>query len=374
MTTGMSLKRWDEIGQLPRELDIYEELGKRVGTVYIYTYGKNENSFVQKYNFVKIGIQKALLFWDLTFIPAKIMRLFNFLWNIHTIIVHYNFLKTLDIIKTNQFNGSVFAVILKKVFKKKLVVRMGYYHGHIKGVSFKRSIVEKIVFVNADKIIITNKAAKTFLINNYDLQPIKVCFIPNYINIGQFAPIEEERKYDILFVGRITDVKNIPVLIKAISILKNKKLSLLIIGSGPDIKHIKMLAGVNNVSLSHIPKVTNYELPRYYNMSKLVVLLSSYEGNPKTLLEAMACGRPVIGTDVPGINSIISNKKNGLLCQLTPESVAEAISLLLGDPKLAKQLGINGRKYIMAHNSLDSLIENECNLHESLMIEQTKSL
>ncbi len=374
MTTGMSLKRWDEIGQLSRELDIYENLGKRIGNIYVYTFGKNENRFVEKNSYVTICAQKTSFLWDLAIIPGKIIRIFNLFWNIHNIFIHYYFFKTLDIIKTNQFKGSILAVILKRIFKKKLVVRMGYYHGHINGVSFKRRIIERIVFSTADKIIVTDKSAKSFLTNKYDLQPNKVCFIPNYINIERFAPTEEKRTYDILYVGRVTDIKNLHVLIKGISLIKNKKVSLLIIGSGSSIKKIKKLAEFNNVDLTHIPKADNFDLPRYYNMSKLVALLSPYEGNPKILLEAMACGRPVIATDVPGINSIITHRKNGLLCQITPESVADAIRLLWDNPKLAEQLETNGREYITAHNSFDSLMEKECTLYKSLMTQRAKAL
>ena len=60
-------------------------------------------------------------------------------------------------------------------------------------------------------------------------------------------------------------------------------------------------------------------MPQYYNRCKVYVLCSLYEGNPKTLLEAMACGCAVVGTNVLGIQEIIRHQENGLLVPEQPE-------------------------------------------------------
>jgi hypothetical protein len=49
MTTGMSLKKWDELGQLSRGLNIYQRLGEKIGQVYIYSYGKKEENYVKEH-------------------------------------------------------------------------------------------------------------------------------------------------------------------------------------------------------------------------------------------------------------------------------------------------------------------------------------
>ena len=76
MTTGMSLKKWDELGQLSRELNIYQVLASRIGHVYIYSYGKNESNYVEKY----LNITVLSKFWfipDHKIIPGRIKKLLN---------------------------------------------------------------------------------------------------------------------------------------------------------------------------------------------------------------------------------------------------------------------------------------------------------
>ena len=96
-----------------------------------------------------------------------------------------------------------------------------------------------------------------------------------------------------------------------------------------------------------------------YNSYVIYVLCSFYEGNPKTLLEAMASGCVVIGTDVPGISSVISHKKNGLLIDNSPSSLKESILNVLSDNKLKDTLVENAIEHIKNNNSLENAITKE---------------
>jgi glycosyltransferase involved in cell wall biosynthesis len=78
---------------------------------------------------------------------------------------------------------------------------------------------------------------------------------------------------------------------------------------------------------------SNQLLPDELNVSEIFILPSLYEGNPKALIEAMACGKPVIGTKVTGIKELILHGETGLLCDPDIDSIRETIKNLLIDQK-----------------------------------------
>jgi glycosyltransferase involved in cell wall biosynthesis len=89
------------------------------------------------------------------------------------------------------------------------------------------------------------------------------------------------------------------------------------------------------------------------------VLPSRFEGNPKALLEAMACGLPVIGTNVQGIRDIIRHQFNGILVDSGVESLAEAIEMLLTKPELAHKLGNQAARDIADRYTFDEIVRLE---------------
>ena len=88
---------------------------------------------------------------------------------------------------------------------------------------------------------------------------------------------------------------------------------------------------------------------------------------PKTLLEAMACGLPVIGTNVEGIKEVIRHGENGFLCNTDPASIREAVIRLMEEEELREKLGRNARKTIEEKFSLDKLIDRELELYSQLV-------
>ncbi len=118
------------------------------------------------------------------------------------------------------------------------------------------------------------------------------------------------------------------------------------------LKKVKQL----NVNATFIDSVSNEDLPREYNKAEIFVLPSFFEGNPKVLLEAMACGLPVITTDVVGINTIIKNRFSGILCEPNPENLRMSILELLSNKLMQYDLGSNARKDIEKMFSLSETI------------------
>ena len=125
------------------------------------------------------------------------------------------------------------------------------------------------------------------------------------------------------------------------------------------VKISKIKADNLGVKVKFLGLVPNNKIAETYNSYVVYVICSLYEGNPKTLLEAMACGCAVIGTDVPGIRSIISHKKNGLLADNSPLLLKKCILNILSDNKLKNTLVENAIEYIKTNNSLENAITKE---------------
>jgi len=149
--------------------------------------------------------------------------------------------------------------------------------------------------------------------------------------------------------------------------LKGLPYTLTIIGSGEQEEQLKKFAAENKIETNFLGNVPNHELPKILNQHELFILPSLWEGMPKTLLEAMSCGLPVIGTKIEGIKEVIEHGKNGILCDTDSKSIREAIVTLMEDEELKQKLGGNARKTIVENYSLDTLALKELELMEELV-------
>lgn len=330
-THNVSLKLWKETGNLDREIKPYKELLNYFEKIYFLTYGKSEPEIK-----------------NINVLPVSIFR---------------KDLKDIDIFKTNQLNGSWKAVIAKKIFKKKLVIRQGYQWSIFarnlklpKWKIFVIDLIERFAYKNADAIMISSQADIDYIIKKYRIRPGRVHYIPNYIDVELFKSLDIIKENRIITIAKLENQKNLENLINAV---RGSDVRLTIIGKGSLEKRLKEIAPVN---VEFIPSISNNNLPKEINKSKLFILSSLYEGCPKTLLEAMACGVPVIGTNVPGIKEIIKNNQDGYLCETSVESIRETIKKVL-----ANEDPVNGRKTIVEGFSLKKTIEKEMKIYDKIL-------
>jgi glycosyltransferase involved in cell wall biosynthesis len=103
-----------------------------------------------------------------------------------------------------------------------------------------------------------------------------------------------------------------------------------------------------------------------YAQAAVVCLPSYREGMPKTLIEAAACGRPIVTSDVPGCREVVQNGVNGLLVPARdPEALAEALNDLLRNPIKRSQMGSQGRVIAEKKFSMESVISQTFALYQS---------
>lgn len=357
-TAGVSLKKWHYIGSLEREIALYNEMSNNFRNIYFFTYGDDDDLQFEKF-----------LAENIVVVPKKYISN-NLLYSLLIPFIHYKILKDISILKTNQMWGSWSAILTKILFKNKLIVRTGY----ILSINFKKQnpkswknlliqFIEKIAYTHADAIITTSQSNLNFINDNYSLN-VEPVLITNYIETQIFKPSKGKRKEkSICFVGRLSKVKNLFNLFEA---LKEHNYSLSIIGSGPLLCDLKKFASTLDLNVNFLGTIPNHKIPQILNTHEIFILPSLWEGMPKSLLEAMACGLPVIGTNVKGINEVIEDGKSGILCDTNPDSISKAIIYLMKDNDLKKKLGKNARKAIVKNYALESLVLKELEIMDKL--------
>ena len=158
----------------------------------------------------------------------------------------------------------------------------------------------------------------------------------------------------ILFVGRIEPLKGIDVLLYALKILRGThpelKICVWIVGGDishdaeewpPELKKLSEIREILNIhtSVKFVGRKEPVELPTYYNAADLMVMPSHYESFGITAVEAMACGTPVITTDVTGVSRLIDKKHSNLITSANnPIGLARRISALLCDKEEYKKI------------------------------------
>jgi len=231
-------------------------------------------------------------------------------------------------------------------------------------------IIAKWTFKSADKIICYTKSEKS-LVEELGIDPDKMVVIHNGIDTDLFVPCKKEKINNrILWIGRFTSGKGVKYLIDAFEILvKNyPSLKLLLIGDGPlkkDIIYkIQYLRLSNNINTKDF--VPNSELPEIYQNSDVFVLPSLNEGVPRTILEAMACGIPIVCTELPQLVNIIDGC--GLLVpKNNSQALAESISKIMSDQNLVQKFGSNGRAKIVENYSWEDTVKKTNRLYEELI-------
>jgi glycosyltransferase involved in cell wall biosynthesis len=337
---------------LEREIAVYRRLRERSVQTAMVTYGGSSDLD----HGVKLGDIRVLCNrWRL---PQTVYeRMLPFL--------HGRWLSGASVIKTNQINGADVALRAARLWRKPLVVRCGYIWSALamQGGSGRASEairaigLERKVFGAAHRIVVTTPVMARDVESRHGVSPRKIRVIPNYVLTDPFcpdgtAPIENR----LCFVGRLSEEKNPMSLVRALAGLA---VDLVLIGEGPLRNVLERLAADLGVRARFLGSRPHLELPGILRQCAIFLLVSPHEGHPKSLLEAMACGLPVIGADAPGIRELIRHGENGWLCGTDPESIRTAVQELLARPQLRALLGRNARDHVLENFSLERILDLE---------------
>mgnify|MGYP006290158373 CR=1 FL=1 len=193
----------------------------------------------------------------------------------------------------------------------------------------------------------------------------------DYVGIQEFIEADKGDNNYVLLLGYPWYLKGVDILIKAFKkvVCYFPNLKLKIVGWCPEGREYfeKLSYGFSNIELCH-PVPYQEVIPLMANCS-LYVLASRTEAMGRVLLEAMACQKPIIASDVGGVRSVIRDGFNGLLFEAeNVEDLAEKMWRVLTDKSLAERLSLNGYKYVQERFSEECYIE-----HYKRMIEDVCS-
>jgi len=241
------------------------------------------------------------------------------------------------------------------------------------------NIVRKVLN-EADAIIAASRAAfneSIKIVENTE----KVYLIPNGVDIKRFNPSLDgsyiKRKWGIsdhvkvIFTLRAHEPKyGIEYLLRAASLLKRNNVIFVIGGDGslrPYHKRLAIDLGIKEKTI-FTGKIPQNEVPHYYAMSDIVVVPSLQEAFGLVVSEALACGKPVIGTKVGGIPDQIIDGYNGFLVKPKDhKEIAEKILWLLEHPDEAKRMGMNGRRIVEEKFDVEKRIDRIIEVYEKVI-------
>jgi glycosyltransferase involved in cell wall biosynthesis len=210
----------------------------------------------------------------------------------------------------------------------------------------------------------------------------KMQVVPNGIDLKE---LDMTRRFDasvlekygvqegsfLLYIGRLSYGKGIDYLIEAFEDVRTEypHLKLLIVGRGDFENHLRRIAR-DSRDVIFAGHVDSMELKKLFYEASLAVVLPSIvdEVFPMVILEAMACSKPVIATDVGGVSLLIEHGKNGFLSRpKNSKDLARFIKVLCEDPNLRRKMGLRGRKRVEEEFTVDQMVSETVKVYETLL-------
>jgi glycosyltransferase involved in cell wall biosynthesis len=242
--------------------------------------------------------------------------------------------------------------------------------------NFINKTILKYNLRKADAICATSNTIKNYL------KPVtdkNINVIPFGVDINEFrkkdvVSLFDKNTFVIGCIKALETIYNIDVLIKAFSVLKNKysdkSLKLLIIGVGSQENNLKQLVSDLNISQDVIftGRIPFSEVSNYFNMLDVLVNISDYESFGVSVIEAMACEKPVVATNTGGLKEIIENSNFGSLVEVENlEQTIHEIEKYILDESLKHKVGIEARAKVVQKYNWNTNVKQMIDVYNRLL-------
>jgi glycosyltransferase involved in cell wall biosynthesis len=269
-----------------------------------------------------------------------------------------------DLVHVQSLVAGMPALISKKLWRIPYVV-----WGQGSDVYFPKGYIQltnKMIMKNAGSAIALTKDMKRAM---QDIYARDIAIVPNGINMADLSDEprrrnEEDHGKRVLYVGRLSPVKGVQYLIRAMKQVHDTipDAKLIIIGHGRERKMLETLSKELGIQ-KHVQfsgEVPHEKVLSFMQQADVFVLPSLSEGFPMVIVEALACGLPVVASRVGGMPEIITNDTNGYLVEAKDaEALAEKILVLLQDEKLRKKISDNNKELVKKYTWENVIIELE---------------
>lgn len=268
-----------------------------------------------------------------------------------SMLVHY-YSKKNKIPYITQPHGSAVNVMRLFLFKK----------------LFDISIGSSILKGSSKVLALTNAESET--IQKFNVDPHDIDFIPNGINLSEFSVLPnrgnfrmkygiDKGEHLILFLGRLHKIKGIDLLVNTFANLSHIDVKLVIVGPdggyGSIIRKIVNDLDINDKVIFTGP-LYGFEKLEAFVDADLYVLPSIYETFPNTVLEACACGTPVIVTEGCGIKDMVNKHNIGFVVKYDINLLKNAMVKILNDDNLKKEMSNNGKNLVQKELNWEKIV------------------
>jgi glycosyltransferase involved in cell wall biosynthesis len=227
---------------------------------------------------------------------------------------------------------------------------------------------------DADALVAVSNGLRSYARETVPDLPIQV--IPNAIDLSSFTPVmqrETDGPVHLLYVGRFNVFKNVETLVEAVGKLAQMdvgEFELKLVGEGerrPVLERMVSELGLTR-RIHFVGWVARDHIADYYRRADIFVTATTWEGMPNTVLEAMACGLPIVGTQASGLQELVHDGVNGYLVPIKdPDALAEALARLIDNGYERRRMGRQSRKLAEREFAWEYIAEQYVRVYERVM-------
>lgn len=366
---GVSFKDWRDSGMIEREWALYREIAPKYGRLLIVTHGDETDETIARELAPSPEIIRKPAGLDRdAWVASAAASVARALAGCSSAIV-----------KTNQMDAGPWAIAARDALtaagcRATLIARGGYPYswfvsrlcGPTSEPARYAAEVEGRLCREADIILGTTQTMLDDLCWRHVIDPSRTKLVPNYVEDALFAEPIEREPMTITFAGRLCDQKRVDLLIDAVAALPGDlrdEVTLEIIGAGPLEAALRDRAALARIRATFTPRIPHAALMERFCRCTIYAQTSAFEGHPKTVIEAMACGAPVLVSRGPGISDVVSDGVTGVVVEPSPHVIADKLAELLRDPPRRKRLGARASAEARRRYSLSAVAPEELRAH-----------